>query len=77
MKVALISDIHAKLPAFDAVLNHARQQDVEVIWNLGDFIGYGAEPDQVVRRFRKENVLSIVGNFDTWILKFPKKSAQW
>jgi len=77
MKVALISDIHGNLPALNAVSKHARQQQVDVIWNLGDFIGYGAEPDQIVRRLRRENVLSIVGNFDTLVLKFPKKSTKW
>jgi predicted phosphodiesterase len=39
VKIALIGDVHANLPALEAVLNHARQQKVEAIWNVGDFVG--------------------------------------
>ncbi len=77
MRVGLISDIHGNLPALEAVLDHARQQGVEAIWNLGDSVGYGAEPDQVVRRLRKEGITSIRGNFDRRVLKIPRKKAKW
>ena len=77
MRIALISDIHANFPALKAVLDHIHLQDVDGIWNLGDFVGYGAEPDQVVRRLREDQVLSIRGNFDSQALKFPKKKTKW
>ena len=48
--MALIGDVHANLPALEAVLEHAHQNGVEAIWNVGDFVGYGAFPDQVVKR---------------------------
>ncbi|MEE8392065.1 MAG: metallophosphoesterase family protein, partial [Anaerolineae bacterium] len=44
MKVALIGDIHANLPALEAVLAHIHEQGIEKIWNVGDFVGYGAFP---------------------------------
>jgi putative phosphoesterase len=76
-KVALIGDVHANLPALEAVLAHAHQLGVETIWNVGDFVGYGAFPDQVVKRLRKENALSIVGNYDRKVLRFKKKRKKW
>jgi len=77
MKVALIGDVHANLPALEAVLAHAHEQGVEAIWNVGDFVGYGAFPDKVVHRLRQENVLSIVGNYDLKVLEFKKKKDKW
>jgi len=77
MKVALIGDIHANLPALEAVLSHARQRDVEAIWNVGDSVGYGAFPDEVVKLIRQDYVLSIAGNYDLKALEFKKKEKQW
>jgi len=69
MKVALIADIHANLPALEAVLAHARKRKVQAVWNAGDFVGYGPFPDEVVRRVRAEKALSIAGNYDLKVLK--------
>jgi putative phosphoesterase len=77
MKVALIGDVHANLPALEAVLAHAHEHDVKAIWNVGDFVGYGAFPDEVVRRLRGEDALSIIGNYDLKVLKFKKKRDKW
>ena len=77
MKVALIGDVHANLPALEAVLAHAHEAGVQEIWHVGDFVGYGAFPDQVVDRLRREDVPSIVGNYDLKVLKFKKKRDKW
>ena len=77
MKIALIGDVHANLSALEAVLTHAHEQGVEAIWNVGDFVGYGAFPDEVVQRLRKENALSIVGNYDLKVLQFKQKKKKW
>ena len=76
-KIALLGDVHANLPALEAVLSHAQTQGVELIWNIGDFVGYGAFPDQVVKRIRKMEIVSIVGNYDLKVLNFPKKDKKW
>lgn len=60
MKLALLSDIHANIRALDACLGHARQQGAQGFALLGDFVGYGAEPDQVVDRVM---ALSTAGAF--------------
>jgi len=77
MKAALIGDVHANLPALEAVLVHAHQRGIEAIWNVGDFVGYSPFPDEVVKLLRQENVLSIVGNYDLKVLKFEKKRKKW
>ena len=77
MKIAIIGDIHANLPALEAVLSHAKKQEVDEIWNVGDFVGYGAFPDEVVRRVRKEKILSILGNYDDKVLQVKKKQEEW
>jgi putative phosphoesterase len=85
MKVALIGDIHANLPALEAVLADAHQREVEAIWNVGDIVGYGAFPNEVIQRLQQvenpdaigEEVLSIVGNYDLKVLKVKKKRDKW
>ncbi len=77
MKVALIGDVHANLPALEAVLEDAHQRGVEAIWNVGDFVGYGAFPDQVVQRLQQEEALSIIGNYDLKTLQVKKKKKKW
>lgn len=77
MKVALLGDVHANLPALEVVLEHAMQQGIGAIWNIGDFLGYGAYPDEVVKRLRHEGAISIIGNYDLKVLRFPKKKRKW
>jgi putative phosphoesterase len=77
MKVALIGDVHANLPALVAVIDHAESEDAAAIWNVGDFVGYGPFPDEVVRYLRQREALSIVGNYDLKVLKFKRKAEKW
>jgi putative phosphoesterase len=39
------------------------------MWNLGDITGYGADPEGCVRRIRRENAVSIIGNYDLKVLQ--------
>jgi putative phosphoesterase len=77
MKIALLADVHANLPALEAVLKHARNAGVEEYWNLGDFVGYGAYPDEVVKKLNKLKALSVIGNYDRKVLKVEEKSEAW
>ena len=77
MRIALLGDVHANLPALDAVLADAKKRGVDQIWNIGDFVGYGAYPDEVVKRLRNEGAISIIGNYDLKVLKFPKKNKKF
>ncbi|MEN6481191.1 MAG: metallophosphoesterase family protein [Anaerolineaceae bacterium] len=75
-KVALFADIHANLPAYQACLRHAHALGARYAWNLGDFIGYGAFPNQVIESSIRHNVLSIAGNYDLKTFKVHKNPAQ-
>ena len=77
MRVALLGDVHANLPALEATLRHARQNRMDAIWNLGDFVGYGAFPDEVIQCLRANQALSILGNYDRKVLKVKEKAAEW
>jgi len=77
MKVALIGDVHGNLPALEAVLADIARRRIATVWNIGDFVGYGAFPDEVVRRLRQPHIVSIAGNYDLKALKFPKKRKKW
>jgi len=62
MRALLISDIHANLQALEAVLEAAPAHDE--VWNLGDVVGYGANPNEVVERVRQLGGTIVRGNHD-------------
>ena len=64
MRLALLSDIHANLPALEAVLADIASSDVEETWCLGDVVGYGAEPDECATLVRERCSVCLVGNHD-------------
>jgi diadenosine tetraphosphatase ApaH/serine/threonine PP2A family protein phosphatase len=55
--LALFADIHANRQAFGACLDYARAHGAERIICLGDYVGYGADPEWAV-----ETVMGLVGN---------------
>jgi diadenosine tetraphosphatase ApaH/serine/threonine PP2A family protein phosphatase len=65
VKIPLLSDIHANLAAFDAVLVDASNAGVDTPpWVLGDSVGYGPDPNEVVARLRELSATVIAGNHD-------------
>jgi len=62
MRVAVLSDIHANLTALDAVV--ASIPSVDEVWHLGDVVGYGPHPDEVVGRLRDLGAVGVRGNHD-------------
>jgi predicted phosphodiesterase len=65
MRYALISDIHANLPALEAVLGDvAARSSVDATYHLGDLVGYGPWPDETVERLRTLGVPGVAGNYD-------------
>lgn len=62
MRALILSDIHGNLEALLAVLAAAGACDQ--VWNLGDVVGYGASPNQVVEQMRAVATLSVRGNHD-------------
>ncbi len=68
VRVAAITDIHANLPALEAVLGAIDAAGAEEIWCLGDVLGYGAEPDECADLVRERCALCLVGNHDLAVL---------
>jgi predicted phosphodiesterase len=66
-RIALFSDIHANLPALEAVLGDIDHEGVEERYCLGDLVGYGPQPREVVDLVRREGVPTIKGNYDEGI----------
>jgi predicted phosphodiesterase len=64
MLIALLSDVHGNLPAFEAVLADVRSEGVDQIWCLGDLVGYGAQPDECVALAREHCDVCLAGNHD-------------
>jgi diadenosine tetraphosphatase ApaH/serine/threonine PP2A family protein phosphatase len=68
MRAAIISDIHANLPAFEAVLDDVAGVEPDELWCLGDVVGYGAEPDRCAELAAERSDLCLVGNHDLAVL---------
>lgn len=64
MKIALFSDVHANLPALEACFKSIEQQKADVVYCLGDLVGYNVWPNEVINEIRKRGIPVIAGNYD-------------
>lgn len=85
-KIAVISDIHANLEAFEVVLGEIEKKEVDKIICLGDIVGYGPNPNEVVELVAKNNIISIKGNHNEGMIspsvafqfnEFGRKALEW
>lgn len=68
MRYALISDIHANLPALEAVLADIDgADDVGAVHHLGDLVGYAPWPNEVVELLRRRSIAGVAGNYDSTV----------
>jgi putative phosphoesterase len=63
-RVAVITDIHANLPALEAALARIDELGVERIYCGGDLVGYGPRPDEVCELIQARSIPAIHGNYD-------------
>ncbi len=84
MRIAVISDVHSNLRALEAVL--ASLGSVDRIWQLGDVVGYGPDPDAVVERLTEAHAIGVMGNHDLvvaggegldWFNSDARRAAEW
>lgn len=66
--IALISDLHSNLEALDAALRDVEAQKPDAIVCLGDVVGYGANPREVILRTREVCQVVLQGNHDAALL---------
>jgi predicted phosphodiesterase len=69
MRYALLSDVHANLPAIEAVLRDidARGAAIDAAYHLGDLVGYGPWPDETVALLRARGIPGVSGNYDSTV----------
>jgi predicted phosphodiesterase len=68
VKYALISDIHANLPATEAVLTDiARRPDIDATYHLGDLVGYAPWPNETVALIERAGIPGVAGNYDSTV----------
>jgi len=63
-RVAVITDIHANLPALQAVLRRIDELDVDGVYCGGDLVGYGPHPNEVCALIAERAIPTIYGNYD-------------
>jgi diadenosine tetraphosphatase ApaH/serine/threonine PP2A family protein phosphatase len=84
MRIAVLSDVHSNLVALDAVL--AAAGPLDAIWHLGDIVGYGPDPNGVIRRLREVGAVGVRGNHDAaaiggaeieWFNPDARRAMEW
>ena len=63
-RVTIFGDIHGNLPALEAVLTDIEAYDTSALYCLGDLVGYGTFPNEVIATIRDRNIPTIMGNYD-------------
>ncbi len=63
-QIIVFGDIHANLPALEAVFTHVDAQGVKNAICLGDLVGYGVWPNEVIAAIRERQIPTIMGNYD-------------
>ena len=64
MVLAFISDIHANLHALEAVWEELQREGPDAVYCLGDLVGYGAFPNEVIEFIKKYDIPTVMGNYD-------------
>jgi putative phosphoesterase len=64
MKLAVFSDIHSNQHALEKVLNDIEKQKPDKVFCLGDLVGYGPRPNQVIETIKESQIPTIMGNYD-------------
>jgi len=62
--VTIFGDIHGNLPALEAVLTDIEAHDPTLLYCLGDLVGYGTFPNEVISIIRERNIPTLMGNYD-------------
>ncbi len=84
MRIAVLSDIHGNLEAFESVLDDIARRRADTIVSLGDNVGYGADSEAVVRLLVSRGIISVLGNHELacinekvykWYVSDVKKSV--
>jgi predicted phosphodiesterase len=75
MRRAIISDIHGNMAALKMVFNDIEASAIDQVVCLGDCVGYGPEPEQVVSEIHRRQIPTIIGNHE--LATFKKSHLEW
>jgi predicted phosphodiesterase len=68
MRIALLSDVHANLPALESVLTDIESRhDADATYHLGDLVGYAPWPNETVQRIVEARIDGVAGNYDSTV----------
>jgi predicted phosphodiesterase len=68
MRLVLLSDVHANLPALEAVLADVERREPRApMYHLGDLVGYAPWPDEVVALLAERGIPGVAGNYDSTV----------
>ena len=68
MRIGIISDIHGNLPALETVLEELKKRNADVVYCLGDTVGYGPFPNECVNLVRERCAQVLKGNHDSGLV---------
>lgn len=72
-RIAVLSDVHGNLEAFEAVLDTLETEAIDRIIHLGDIVGYNANPSECLQNMRDRGVTGVLGNHD-WAILDPRQA---
>lgn len=63
-RITIFGDIHGNLPALEAVFADIDKQEMNPLYCLGDLVGYGTFPNEVIAAVCQRNIPTLMGNYD-------------
>lgn len=63
-RITIFGDIHGNLPALAAVFADMETRKLDNLYCLGDLVGYGTFPNEVIQMVRERNIPTLMGNYD-------------
>jgi len=63
-QITVFADIHANMPALEAVFADMEARQLNNLYCLGDLVGYGTFPNEVISAIRERDIPTIMGNYD-------------
>ncbi len=86
MRIAVLSDVHGNLEALEAVLADIERIGVDLLYSLGDVVGYGPSPGACLEVMRRHAAVSVAGNHDAAVAgcaslddfnEFARSAVEW
>lgn len=69
MRIGIISDIHSNLYALMEIYSELEKEVVDTVICLGDIVGYGPHPNEVINFLKRKHVISLKGIYDLAVIK--------